>query len=82
MSTVTSIDVIRFGVTYVAQQPDCFPLVEAIIADAQRRRFRTRGGALSYTTRRLREAGLRVATLTDIRARRRRTQIIHGDFAA
>lgn len=77
----TSIDVIRFGSIYVAQHADCFPLVEAIIADAQRRRFRTRGAALSYTTRRLRDAGLRVATITDVRARYRRPQL-HGDFAA
>jgi hypothetical protein len=65
-------DVVRFGRTYVAQRPECSAHVEAIVAEAQGRRFRTLGGATSYTTRRLREAGLKVATPVDRALRRTR----------
>lgn len=56
------VDVVRFGLSYVAQHPECFPLVEAVVSEARRRNFRTAGGALAYTTRKLRQAGLTVAT--------------------
>jgi len=64
------VDVIRFGVTYCAQHVACMPIVEAVIAEARARRFRTTGGALSYVTRRLREEGLVVATPCDAPRRR------------
>ncbi len=65
------VDVIRFGATFCCQRPDCRPIVDETIAECHRRGFRTRGAALSFVTRTLREAGLTVATPVSLRARRR-----------
>lgn len=72
-------DVILFGATYVAQCSECFPLVEDVIAEAGRRRFRTLGGAKSFVTRRLRELGLAVATPTDLQRRKRAHNLQRSD---
>ena len=62
-------DVILFGSTYVAQHDGCSALVEAVIAEAHRRPFRTLGGAKAFVTRKLRLKGLVVATRSDLRRR-------------
>ncbi len=62
---MAKVNVIRFGAVYCCQDEASLPIIEAVIREAREREFRTRGGALSYVTRRLREAGLRVSTAND-----------------
>lgn len=74
-------DVIRFGATYCCQHAECRAIVEMVILETRGLDFRTRGAALAYTTRRLREEGLRVATPIDRHIRRSPFQWTDGGGA-
>lgn len=64
------VDVVRFGSRYCPQHDGCLSLLRAIEAEADARRFRKPWARTIFITRRLRQEGLSVRTLTDVRARR------------
>jgi hypothetical protein len=63
------VDVVRFGARYCSQRPEVHALLGRVVAEHMSRPYASRAARLAAVTRSLRQAGLIVATRTQIRRR-------------